>query len=163
MYHLYTYLLGIHKCLWAEIFVVNCCRLQHLCIFCFSWSIQNKCKQIIVQCHFIKFRICMTRKDWSFFIYCRLEKNSTFFQHRKFLNTKSLVWGISPSAFCLKPSLCKNHEHDLVFTALNAIPIYTIAIKYVAWIYVVPSVEMGQFFFALRFFVKGKKFLDHTG
>ena len=102
MYHLYTYLLGIHKCLWAEIFVVNCCRLQHLCIFCFSWSIQNQCKQIIVQCHFIKFRICMTRKDWSFFIYCRLEKNSTFFQHRKFLNTKSLVWGISPSAFLFK-------------------------------------------------------------
>ena len=61
--------------------------------------------------------------------------------------------------FCLKRSLCKNHEHDLVFTALNAIPIYTIAIKYVAWIYVVPSVEMGQFFFALRFFGQRQKIL----
>ena len=55
--------------------------------------------------------------------------------------------------------MCKNHEHDLVFTALNAIPIYTIAIKYVAWIYVVPSVEMGQFFFALRFFGQRQKIL----
>ena len=46
-----------------------------------------------------------------------------------------------------------------MFTALNAIPIYTIAIKYVAWIYVVPSVEMGQFFFALRFFGQRQKIL----
>ena len=98
----------------------------------------------------------MTRKDWSFF-YCRLEKNSTFFQHRKFLNTKSLVWGISPSAFLFKTFIVQKSRAR--FGCLLPLMQYLFT-QLQSNMWYVPSVEMGQFFFALRFFGQRQKILS---
>ena len=101
----------------------------------------------------------MTRKDWWFF-YCRLEKNSTFFQHRKFLNTKSLVWGISPSAFLFKTFIVQKSRAR--FGCL--LPLMQYLFKQLqSNMWYVPSVEMGQFFFALRFFGQRQKILSWLG
>ena len=55
-----------------------------------------------------------------------------------------------------KPRLCTTNKMlmQYLFTQLQSN----------MWLgYVIPSVEMGQFFFDLKFFVEGKKFLGHTG